>query len=1346
MTSSFAQLEVAVVSGADIASKLDGVSPEYHSQLSASSVRASELSTELDTVDCLLVDQETVDSWRGVVDDVTDARPALPVVVLVTEKFASAVGTALETGANDYLPRPLCENQPSVVAMQLATLAARTETPEFEQMYRDLFENVSDGIVVHDPDSGKILDCNEQFCKLTGYSRTELVGETIDLISAAEEGDSSEKAKGYIREAQTDGPQLFEWHNEHKSGEQFYSEVHLSVAQMYGDAYVIASVRDITARKHHKRDFEQIFNGVNDIVEVYHPDTAELLQVNDTLQEVTGYDRETIFEMGAEELTVATDEFSPEQLQQRIDRVMAGEDVDPYERTIRTVDGDCRLEVNPTRAVIDGEPRFLAIARDVTARRERQRRLETERDQRSVLFENNPDPVLRLEFVEGKPVIREVNAAFEHVFGFDSAAVVGSTVGGVLVPDDERERYERLREQVTNGEAIEEEATRLTADGNRQFVFKVIQTEMAAAASTDAYVWYRDVTERQRQARAIRSLQDATVQMQRADNAWKIAHIAGESADRALGLPEAVCWLHDESTGNLVPVAATAVDTDLEQVPSLTPTDYEYEIFESGQVEWHRPTDRKTAVSTDTLSTDATLFVPLGKHGLLAAGRSGKCTLDDIVLDVARTLAEQTATALDRVTRAREVRRNERRLQAILDRIDEAIFMAPVSELTTAHPAPDYVSSGYEDIWGLSLQAVHEQYEDGFFATLHPDDVDGYRTFLNGLVADVDEDRADERYTTEYRIERPTGQVAWVQSDFYLMPWEDDTPRVIIVSRDITERKERQRTLESFHDATAELTTVDTVEAASRLAVEAATEVLDIPATAVYQYDEETATLSPIATGPKIPNTGDLAPLSADNTAVWDAFVGEQLCRLDAEAVPAVAVSLGSEVLLVPLGSNGLLVVWSFNGQFDTDAASILAATLEAALNRLRGEQRLESRRDELAAQTERARRLDAVAELTQRVEAAITTNSSRTGIQQAVCTELTDMEPFVGAFIAAAEVGTDRLTLRAVAGIDRDTVEKILPDSTSLDSHPATEAWKNRGPSVVNDLVGTGRKTDWRRALLRCGAGAVCAVPISYNDVTYGVLTIVADDPNEFGEREIDVLSQLGTSIGYAITAVERQRALESDDTLELELAGGQTEMQFAELARKTKSRVRHERTVRRQDGSVKVYYTVLDDSEHIISEARTLFPGELAVVTQTDGETLLERQGSTWFGSVISEYGGILRRGYASSDSVTLVVEIPRETNTRVFVERLQDEYPSLELTAQRQHHDTASTASEIQNRLQQRLTARQYEAIETGYAMGYFDWPRESSGEEVADRLGITQPTVNKHIRLGERKVFDLLFGSD
>jgi predicted DNA binding protein len=172
-------------------------------------------------------------------------------------------------------------------------------------------------------------------------------------------------------------------------------------------------------------------------------------------------------------------------------------------------------------------------------------------------------------------------------------------------------------------------------------------------------------------------------------------------------------------------------------------------------------------------------------------------------------------------------------------------------------------------------------------------------------------------------------------------------------------------------------------------------------------------------------------------------------------------------------------------------------------------------------------------------------------------------------------------------------------------------------------------------------------------------------------------------------------------------------------------------------------VFYTVLDDADETVSAASEILPGEVTVVSQKDGQTLLERHGSSWFGSLISEYGGVLRRGYATAAGVTLVVELPQETDTRTIVERLQTAYPSLELTAQRQHRDTESTTGEIRSQLQQRLSDRQYEALETAYVMGYFDWPRESSGEAVAQQLGITQPTVNKHIRLGEGKVFDLLF---
>lgn len=36
------------------------------------------------------------------------------------------------------------------------------------------------------------------------------------------------------------------------------------------------------------------------------------------------------------------------------------------------------------------------------------------------------------------------------------------------------------------------------------------------------------------------------------------------------------------------------------------------------------------------------------------------------------------------------------------------------------------------------------------------------------------------------------------------------------------------------------------------------------------------------------------------------------------------------------------------------------------------------------------------------------------------------------------------------------------------------------------------------------------------------------------------------------------------------------------------------------------------------------------------------------------------------------------------------------------------------------------------------GFFEWPRNSTGEEVADALGISQPAFLQHLRAAERKL--------
>jgi predicted DNA binding protein len=51
---------------------------------------------------------------------------------------------------------------------------------------------------------------------------------------------------------------------------------------------------------------------------------------------------------------------------------------------------------------------------------------------------------------------------------------------------------------------------------------------------------------------------------------------------------------------------------------------------------------------------------------------------------------------------------------------------------------------------------------------------------------------------------------------------------------------------------------------------------------------------------------------------------------------------------------------------------------------------------------------------------------------------------------------------------------------------------------------------------------------------------------------------------------------------------------------------------------------------------------------------------------------------------------------------------------------------------------LTDRQYEALTLAFSRGYYESPRQISTEELAEELGITQPSVSDLLRRGERQL--------
>jgi predicted DNA binding protein len=51
---------------------------------------------------------------------------------------------------------------------------------------------------------------------------------------------------------------------------------------------------------------------------------------------------------------------------------------------------------------------------------------------------------------------------------------------------------------------------------------------------------------------------------------------------------------------------------------------------------------------------------------------------------------------------------------------------------------------------------------------------------------------------------------------------------------------------------------------------------------------------------------------------------------------------------------------------------------------------------------------------------------------------------------------------------------------------------------------------------------------------------------------------------------------------------------------------------------------------------------------------------------------------------------------------------------------------------------LTERQREVVRTAYSMGYYEVPRSSSTEDVAERVGLDPSTVAEHLQRAEQNL--------
>ncbi|MGV3755064.1 MAG: PAS domain-containing protein [Verrucomicrobiota bacterium] len=132
-----------------------------------------------------------------------------------------------------------------------------------EKHLQGTFDYVNDGILIHDCETGAILEVNARVVEMYGWTKEEIKQLPVGALSAGVLPYTHEEAVKWIRRAQVEGPQIFEWRARHRNGSLFWVEVNLRHARLGEHNRVLVTARDIGQRKLIEERLEMALRGAD---------------------------------------------------------------------------------------------------------------------------------------------------------------------------------------------------------------------------------------------------------------------------------------------------------------------------------------------------------------------------------------------------------------------------------------------------------------------------------------------------------------------------------------------------------------------------------------------------------------------------------------------------------------------------------------------------------------------------------------------------------------------------------------------------------------------------------------------------------------------------------------------------------------------------------------------------------------------------------------------------------------------------------------------------------------------------------------------------------------------------
>ncbi|UPW00171.1 PAS domain S-box protein [Halorussus gelatinilyticus] len=347
-------------------------------------------------------------------------------------------------------------------------------------------ERITDAFYALD-DEWRFTHLNERAEEILQRSEDELLGERIwDEFPESADGFVWEK---YHEAMENQSPVDFDLYYEPLD---VWAEINAYPSETGLSVYFV----DISERVETERElsrYRRIIETVNDGVYTVNPE-GNFTMVNEAYAEMVGYDREDL--LGEPVSTVVADDVAATAREIEADQLAGECDTPTLEAELRTAEGDT-IVAEATFALLsleDDEYERIAVVRDVTERREYERKIEEQRERYRRLVEAAPVAILTCDADGRIALANEAAAALFETEG----ELVGTSLLDFVHDDDRAGAADRLHSVLESREAVPSTETKLRTAGGA--VRHAITTSVPITRDCEpaVQVVLTDITERKR--------------------------------------------------------------------------------------------------------------------------------------------------------------------------------------------------------------------------------------------------------------------------------------------------------------------------------------------------------------------------------------------------------------------------------------------------------------------------------------------------------------------------------------------------------------------------------------------------------------------------------------------------------------------------------------------------------------------------------------------------------------------------------------------------------------------------------------------------------------------------------